>query len=54
MTAVQVGYTVSDIISKCGVGFLVYRIGLAKSAALKNGEGDSEYGEAEKLTRVAN
>merc|ERR1712070_221512 len=39
MTAVQVGYTVSDIISKCGVGFLVYRIGLAKSAALKHGEG---------------
>merc|ERR1712199_99583 len=32
MTAVQVGYTVSDIISKCGVGYLVYRIGLAKSA----------------------
>merc|ERR1711924_215435 len=23
---VQVGYTISDIISKCGVGFLVYRI----------------------------
>jgi len=31
MTAVQIGYTASDIISKCGVGFLVYRIGLAKS-----------------------
>jgi len=31
VVAVQMGYTVSDIISKCGVGFLVYRIGLAKS-----------------------
>merc|ERR1711871_1213418 len=27
----MVGYTFSDIISKCGVGYLVYRIGLAKS-----------------------
>merc|ERR1711975_170738 len=33
ITAVQTGYTISDIISKCGVGFLVYRIGLAKSNA---------------------
>jgi len=37
MCAIQVGYTVSDIISKCGVGYLVYRIGLAKSM-LENGE----------------
>ena len=29
--AVQVGYTFSDIISKCGVGSLVYNIGHAKS-----------------------
>merc|ERR1712199_40242 len=29
--AIQIGYTFSDIISKCGVGYLVYRIGLAKS-----------------------
>merc|ERR1711907_804448 len=27
IVSVQVGYTVSDIISKCGVGYLVYRIG---------------------------
>jgi len=33
MVAIQVGYTASDIISKCGVGYLVYRIGLAKSSA---------------------
>jgi len=31
MVGIQVGYTFSDIISKCGVGYLVYRIGLAKS-----------------------
>merc|ERR1711907_430147 len=31
MVAVQVGYTVSDVISKCGVGFLVYNIALSKS-----------------------
>merc|ERR1712022_70645 len=31
MVGIQVGYTVSDIISKCGVGYLVYRIGLAKT-----------------------
>jgi len=38
MVAVQVGYTISDIISKCGVGYLVYRIGLAKSMIeLENG-----------------
>merc|ERR1719231_529002 len=31
LVAVQVGYTVSDVISKCGVGFLVYNIALSKS-----------------------
>merc|ERR1712028_41282 len=39
IAAVQVGYTASDIISKCGVGFLVYKIGLAKSYACKGIEG---------------
>jgi len=38
MVSIQVGYTVSDIISKCGVGYLVYRIGLAKSAAENGGD----------------
>merc|ERR1712178_283029 len=33
MVGIPVGYTASDIISKCGVGYLVYRIGLAKSMA---------------------
>merc|ERR1711904_541361 len=33
MVSIQVGYTASDTISKCGVGYLVYRIGLAKSMA---------------------
>merc|ERR1719331_2717230 len=32
IVAVQCGYTISDVISKCGVGYLVYRIGLAKSS----------------------
>merc|ERR1712194_429366 len=40
-TAVQVGYTVSDVISKCGVGYLVYLIGYAKSQLL-HGEKDDE------------
>merc|ERR1712005_65871 len=31
MVGIQVGYTFFDIISKCGVGYLVYRIGLHKS-----------------------
>merc|ERR1712070_117964 len=39
MCAIQVGYTASDIISKCGVGYLVYRIGLAKSM-LENDKGE--------------
>jgi len=32
--AIQLGYCVSDIISKCGVGFLIYNITITKSAAL--------------------
>merc|ERR1711988_247219 len=43
MTAVQVGYTVSDIVSKCGVGYLVYRVGLEKSKLLLDKDG--VYGE---------
>merc|ERR1712093_398782 len=40
VVGIQVGYCVSDIISKCGVGLLIYQITLAKSkleqgAALK-------------------
>merc|ERR1712178_679712 len=41
MVMIQMGYTVSDIISKCGVGYLVYRIGLAKSM-MERGEVDEE------------
>jgi len=33
VVSVQVGYCVSDIISKCGVGLLIYQITAAKSAA---------------------
>merc|ERR1711988_672707 len=46
MVAVQMGYTISDIISKCGVGHLVYRIGLAKSLVELEG-GDKGYDEVE-------
>merc|ERR1711912_12317 len=42
MVGIQVGYTASDIISKCGVGYLVYRIGLAKSMAEKEGASGAE------------
>merc|ERR1719408_1012942 len=45
MVAIQVGYTFSDIISKCGVGYLVYRIGLTKSM-LEFAEG-TKYTEAD-------
>jgi len=34
---IQLGYSVSDIVSKCGVGLLVYSITMAKTAA-KNSE----------------
>merc|ERR1740127_12602 len=34
VVAIQLGYCVADIISKCGVGFLIYNITIAKSAAL--------------------
>merc|ERR1711975_90563 len=50
MVAVQMGYTVSDIISKCGVGFLVYRIGLAKSYAESGSKYDRSDGQMEIVT----
>ena len=34
--AIQLGYCVSDIISKCGVGFLIYNITIAKSHAMQS------------------
>jgi len=34
---IQLGYSASDIISKCGVGLLVYKITMAKSAAIVGG-----------------
>jgi len=38
VVGIQVGYCVSDIISKCGIGLLIYQITLAKSNAMvKNG-----------------
>jgi len=37
VVGIQLGYCLSDIISKCGVGFLIYNISNAKSKAIKNG-----------------
>jgi len=37
VVGIQLGYCLSDIISKCGVGFLIYNISNAKSKAMKNG-----------------
>merc|ERR1712139_529508 len=37
IVAVQVGYCVSDIISKCGVGIVIYTVTDAKSKAAKKG-----------------
>jgi bacteriorhodopsin len=34
IVAIQLGYCVADITSKCGVGFLIYNITMAKSAVL--------------------
>lgn len=34
---IQIGYSISDIISKCGVGLLVYNISMAKTAAINEG-----------------
>jgi len=35
---IQVGYSISDIISKCGVGLIIYQITMAKSKAMGYGE----------------
>jgi len=35
VVCIQLGYSVSDIIAKCGVGLLVYKITVAKSNALR-------------------
>ena len=34
---IQLGYSCSDIISKCGVGLLIYSITMAKSAVIRAG-----------------
>jgi len=39
VVGIQVGYCIADIISKCGVGFLIYNITARKSAAMKNNDG---------------
>merc|ERR1712238_458055 len=37
VVGIQLGYSVSDFISKCGVGLVIYSITMAKSAAIKAG-----------------
>lgn len=37
VVGIQLGYSVSDIVSKCGVGLMIYQITMAKSAAIKKG-----------------
>jgi len=37
VVGIQLGYSISDIVSKCGVGLMVYQISMAKSHALKKG-----------------
>lgn len=39
VVGIQVGYCIADIISKCGVGFLIYNITARKSAAMKSNDG---------------
>jgi hypothetical protein len=34
VAAVQVGYSIADVMAKCGVGLLVYRVAVAKSKLL--------------------
>ena len=36
VVSIQIGYCASDIISKCGVGLLIYQITYAKSQASKD------------------
>jgi len=42
VVGIQIGYCISDIISKCGVGLLTYRICAAKSALGLLGDADEE------------
>jgi len=36
IVGIQVGYCASDVISKCGVGLMIYNVTIKKSEALKN------------------
>jgi len=37
VVVIQIGYSIADIIAKCGVGLLVYTITVTKSNAIKSG-----------------
>merc|ERR1712153_119420 len=56
---IQLGYSCSDIISKCGVGLLIYSITMAKSAAIRAGNEETplygtkgNFGASVSLTRA--
>ena len=46
LVGVQVGYSFSDFISKCGLGLMVTKIALIKSGAGGHGQGLAQYAEA--------
>merc|ERR1719230_1163821 len=39
VVGIQLGYCLSDIISKCGVGLVIYKITMAKTYALAGSDG---------------
>merc|ERR1712087_514673 len=43
VVGIQVGYCISDVISKCGVGLVIYSITIAKSEMLSGGYDQSGY-----------
>jgi len=40
VVVIQIGYSIADIIAKCGVGLLVYTITVTKSNAIKAGNSE--------------
>jgi len=46
VVGIQLGYCVSDIVAKCGVGLLVYQITIAKSKLLRGSSGERLVGGA--------
>ena len=47
LVSLQVGYSVADILAKCGYGFMIYNIARAKMAAEEAVAGSSSAGLAQ-------